>query len=108
MAMRESGDCLARCSAVLSNLLGSILQCGGLDVRNEGSVARKLSRDGDAWRGLCCARGHRGRCMSGVVTMGAHTVNARYEVVVMSRRSSGVSEAGCAVCTRKRGGGTNQ
>jgi len=106
MAMGESGDCLTRCSAVLSNLPGSILQGGGLDVRNEGSVAGKLSCDGDAWRGMCCARGHRGRCRSGVVTMDAHTVNARYEVVVMSRRSSGVSEAGCAVCMRKRGGST--
>jgi hypothetical protein len=44
------------------------------------------------------------RCMSGIVTMDAHTVNGRYEVAVMSRRSSGVSEAGCAVCMRKRGG----
>jgi hypothetical protein len=61
MAMEESGDCLTRCSAVLSNLPGSILQGGGLDVRNEGSVARKLSCDGDAWRGLCCARGRPGK-----------------------------------------------
>ena len=102
----ESGDCLTRCSAVLSNLPGSILQSGGLDVRNEGSVTRKLSCDGDAWRGLCCARGRPGRCVSGVVTMDARTVNARYEEAVMSRRSSRVSEAGCAVCMRKWGGST--
>lgn len=43
-------------------------------------------------------------CMSGIVTMDAHTVNERCEVAVMSRRSSGVSEAGCAACMRKRGG----
>jgi len=78
--MGGSGGCLTRCSAVFSNLPGSILQGGGLDVRNEGSVERKLSCDGDAWRGLCCARGGRGRCMSGTVTMDTHTVNARYEV----------------------------
>ena len=47
MAMRESSDHLTECSAALSNLPGSILG-GDLDVRNEGSVARKLSCDGDA------------------------------------------------------------
>ena len=106
MAMAESGDCLTKCSAVLSNLPGNIPQGSGLDVRNEGSVVRKLSCDGDAWRGLCCALGRPGRCMSGVVTMDAHTVNGRYEMAVMSRRSSGIFEAGCAVCMRKRGGST--
>jgi hypothetical protein len=104
MAMGNCGDGLIRCSAVLSNIPGSILQGCSRDVRNEGSVASKLSCDGDAWRGLCCAREHRGGCMSGVVTMDAHTVNGGYEVAVMSRRSSGVSEAGRAVCMRKRGG----
>lgn len=44
--------------------------------------------------------------MSGVVAMDARTVNAKYEVAVMSRLSSGVSEAGCPVCMRKRGGRT--
>jgi hypothetical protein len=100
----ERGDYLTRFSTVLSNLPGSILQGGGLDVRNEESLVRELSCDRDAWRDLCCARGCRGRCMSGSVTMDVHTVNARYEMADMSRRSSGVSEAACAVCTRKRGG----
>jgi hypothetical protein len=39
---------------VTSNLPGSILQGGGLNVRNEGPEA---SYDGDAWLGLRCARG---------------------------------------------------
>jgi len=74
--------------------------------RNEGSVARKSSCDGDGWRGLCRARGRWGRCRSGVITMDAHVVNARYEVTIMSRQCSGISEAGCAVRMRKRGGST--
>ena len=53
-AMRESGDCLTRCSGALSNLPGSKLQGEGLDVRNEGP---EVSCDGDAWLGLRCVRG---------------------------------------------------
>lgn len=55
---------------------------------------------------VCVGLADVGVGMSGVVAMDAQTVNARYEVAVMSRLSSGVSEAGCAVCMRKRGGRT--
>lgn len=65
IVIEESGDCLTRSSAVLGNLPKGILQCGDLDVRNEMSVARKLSYDGDAWRGLRWARGRWGRYVWG-------------------------------------------
>lgn len=96
--MGESGDCLIRYFAVFGNLPGGILQGG---VRNGGLEARKLKlrKRYLAWSVVLVDVGV-GVCP--VVTMDAHTVNAGYEVPVMSRRNCGISEAGCAVCTRKR------